>query len=101
MELVAQFFVGALLCNSLPHLLAGVQGLPFMSPFGKPSGVGRSSPLVNFLWGTANLVGALALFAYHPFPIAAESHALVALAGWLASGTFAALHFGKVQRAAT
>jgi hypothetical protein len=49
------FLAGALLCNRIPHLAAGLQGRPFPALFAKPRGVGRSSAPVNVLWGTANL----------------------------------------------
>jgi hypothetical protein len=51
MSFIALFFAGALLCNSVPHLIAGVSGMPFPSPFATPHGVGGSPPLVNFWWG--------------------------------------------------
>ena len=43
------FLAGALLCNSIPHLAAGLRGEPFPTPFGRPPGEGKSPPLVNFL----------------------------------------------------
>ncbi|MEJ0066167.1 MAG: hypothetical protein WDM85_12710 [Caulobacteraceae bacterium] len=51
---------GAFLCNSIPHLAAGLRGEVFPTPFAKPRGKGPSSALVNFYWGAANL--ALGLF---------------------------------------
>ena len=37
---IALFFAGAFLCNAIPHLVAGLQGQPFPSPFAKPPGRG-------------------------------------------------------------
>ena len=46
---------GVFLANALPHLLSGVMGRPFQSPFAKPPGQGLSSSTVNVLWGAFNL----------------------------------------------
>ncbi len=47
MEIVAYFFEGAFLCNCVPHLVCGLQGSEFPTPFAKPRGVGLSSSVVN------------------------------------------------------
>jgi len=52
---LAYFFGGAFLSNTLPHLINGVSGRPFQSPFAKPPGEGLSSSTVNVLWGLFNL----------------------------------------------
>ena len=44
MHNVTLFFCGMLLCNCVPHLVCGLQGEPFPTPFEKPHGVGFSSP---------------------------------------------------------
>ncbi len=61
LDLVADFFGGAFLANSVPHLLAGVSGRSFPTPFAKPPFRGLSSPVVNVLWGLFNLAVAYAL----------------------------------------
>jgi len=53
---VAYFFGGAFLVNAVPHFTSGVSGRRFPSPFASPPGKGTSSPTVNVLWGTLNLV---------------------------------------------
>jgi len=98
MNHVALFFAGAFLCNSLPHLAAGLQGAPFPTPFAAPRGVGNSSPLVNFLWGAFNLGAGLALLSPHPVSIGASLDCLELAAGALLLGTFLSLRFGKVMR---
>jgi hypothetical protein len=60
---VAYFFGGAFLMNSIPHLVAGVSGSAFQSPFASPPGQGLSSSLVNVLWGMFNLLVAYLLLA--------------------------------------
>ena len=46
---------GAFLANTIPHLVNGISGLPFQSPFASPPGQGLSSSTVNVLWGKFNL----------------------------------------------
>ena len=50
------FLAGLFVANTVPHYVHGVSGDPFPSPFANPPGKGLSSPLVNVLWGLANLV---------------------------------------------
>ena len=50
------FFGGAFLANVIPHLVSGVMGRAFQSPFANPPGEGLSSSSVNVLWGFLNLV---------------------------------------------
>ena len=97
---LAHFFAGAFLANSIPHLVQGMCGNKFQSPFASPPGVGESSATVNVIWGWFNLiVGGALLRLFFPLPppvgslIAAALGALV-LALWLAN------HFGKVRTTA-
>src|SRR5437868_3623972 len=55
LDLVAYFFGGAFLTNAIPHVVAGMMGEPFQSPFAKPPGEGLSSSTVNIVWGFFNL----------------------------------------------
>ncbi|HEX4695543.1 hypothetical protein [Sphingomonas sp.] len=91
------FLAGAFLCNGIPHLAAGLRGEPFPTPFAKPPGKGLSPPLVNFVWGSANLFGGFVLAVWR----LATVHSIVGLAlmalGWLAIGIYLAIHFGKVR----
>ena len=57
----AHFLGGALLANSLPHLIAGIAGKPLQSPFASPPFKGLSSPTVNVAWALANLASAYLL----------------------------------------
>lgn len=56
LDLISYFFGGAFLANAVPHLVSGMMGRPFQSPFAKPPGQGLSSSTVNVLWGFLNLV---------------------------------------------
>jgi hypothetical protein len=60
-HVVAYFFGGAFLANTIPHLVAGISGSPFQSPFASPPGEGLSSAIVNVLWGLGNLTVAYLL----------------------------------------
>ena len=53
---IAWFFGGAFLANTIPHLVNGISGSPFQSPFAWPPGEGLSSAMVNVLWGMFTLV---------------------------------------------
>ena len=95
---IADFFAGAFLCNALPHLLCGVQGTPFPSPFSKPRGIGDSSPLINFLWGAFNLLVGGLLLSRNPVAISLSFHFAALVVGFLALGVQLSLHFGKVRQ---
>jgi len=89
LHFVLSLFAGALICNAIPHLTAGLRGELFPSPFASPAGVGTSSPEVNVLWGSLNLFLGLALFR-HPVWVAF-------VLGFVILGVFMARHFGKVR----
>ncbi len=60
-DYLSYFFGGAFLANSLPHLINGISGRAFQTPFAKPPGKGLSSSTVNVLWGFLNLAVAYLL----------------------------------------
>ena len=61
-----------------PHLVNGISGLPFQSPFASPPGQGLSSSTVNVLWGTFNLVVAYGLVVrVGRFDLRSTRHVLV------------------------
>lgn len=62
-----------------------------------PRGVGMSPPLVNFGWGTANLFGGIAIAAWRWPTVDCRIAAAAMALGWLAIGTYLALHFGAVR----
>jgi len=93
---IAWFFGGVFLMNAVPHVVAGVLGRPFQTPFAKPSGEGLSSSTVNVLWGFFNLgVAWLLLVHSGSFDLHAWDDALVAGAGGLLISVFGARHFGR------
>jgi hypothetical protein len=99
---VAYFFGGLFLMNSVPHLVAGVSGSPFQSPFASPPGEGLSSSTVNVLWGAFNLLVAyLLILRVGNFDLRQTKHvaplALAALLMALAlASTFGRLHGGNL-----
>lgn len=95
---LAHFFAGVFLANSLPHLVHGISGWPFQSPFASPPAVGLSTPVVNVLWGFANLViGYVLLARFGPFVFAFSFDALVLGLGALSISLSLAWHFGRVH----
>ena len=94
---VALFFAGAFLCNCVPHLVSGLQGMPFPTPFARPRGIGHSSPVVNFLWGAANLAIGLFLLSRHPVQIGPNADCLALAGGASLIGLYLARHFGKAR----
>ena len=61
-DYIACFFSGMFLANVVPHLVHGISGDPFPTPFAKPPGKGLSSPTVNVLWANLNLALGYVLF---------------------------------------
>jgi hypothetical protein len=98
MEYIAYFFGGAFLCNCVPHVVCGLQGSSFPTPFAKPHGVGLSSSVVNFAWGFFNLVVGLLLLWRWPVQIGPNAPFVVFLLGAALMGAYSSTHFGKVRR---
>ena len=53
---------GFFLANVVPHMINGMSGREFPSPFGNPPGVGLSTPTENVIWALINLVIGYLLF---------------------------------------
>lgn len=96
LHLVSCFFGGAFLSNAIPHLVSGMQGRAFQSPFAKPPGQGLSSSTVNVLWGFANLVIAYVLTVrVGELDLRATADIGTLGAGILVMGLVAARGFGR------
>lgn len=95
---VSFFFGAVFLTNAVPHLVTGLTGRPFQSPFARPPGKGLSSSTVNALWGWINLaVGYVLLCKVGDFDVRNLAHVGVVGAAVLARSMLAARHFGKLH----
>lgn len=95
---IAYFFGGVFLINSVPHLVAGVSGSPFQSPFASPPGEGLSSALVNVLWGMFNLLVAyLLLCRVGNLQLRQTRHVIPFGLGMFLLAINLATHFGRLH----
>jgi hypothetical protein len=49
-----QALAGAFATNAIPHLVHGLSGQPFRTPFVRLRGKTQSGPVLNVVWGWAN-----------------------------------------------
>jgi hypothetical protein len=92
------FVSGLLLTNGIPHFVQGLSGHPFPSPFATPPGIGNSSPLINALWGFANLaVGSILLRLSRPQGSKAAIGWILVGLGSLLAAVCLSSHFGKLS----
>jgi hypothetical protein len=90
------FFAGAFLTNAVPHLVSGVMGRPFQTPFAKPRGEGLSSSTINVLWGFFNLViGYVLMGRVGEFDARSIEHVAASGLGALLMGLLMARMFGR------
>lgn len=96
LHLVSYLFGGAFLLNAVPHLVHGVSGKPFQTPFANPSGQGLSSSTLNALWGFLNLVvGYVLVCQVGDFDLRDFADAAALGIGAPAMALFSARHFGR------
>jgi len=90
------FFAGAFLTNGIPHLVSGVMGRPFQTPFAKPPGKGLSSATINVVWGFFNFaVGYVLAYKVGSFDLQATDKVAALGTGVLLIGVFSARTFGR------
>ena len=95
--LASYVFGGACLANAVPHLVSGVMGRPFTSPFATPPGKGLSSPTVNVVWGFFNLVvGYLLVCRVGDFGLRRTRDAVALGSGALLISLVLARQFGRL-----
>jgi hypothetical protein len=95
---IAYFFGGAFVGNAIPHLVKGVSGEAFQSPFASPPGQGLSSSIVNVLWGMFNIaVAYLLLVRVGRFDLRKFRNVGVMGLGALAISLMLARHFGELH----
>ena len=96
LSLVSYLIGGSVLTNAVPHVVSGLMGRPFQSPFATPPGEGLSSATVNLLWGFANLaVGYLFVAQVGDFDPRNIVHVAALGLGMLLIGLPLARHFGR------
>ncbi|QDL39322.1 hypothetical protein [Rhodoferax sediminis] len=96
LHLLSYFFGGAFLANAIPHIVSGMMGRPFQSPFAKPPGQGLSSSTVNVLWGFFNIVvGYVLVCRVGDFGWRNTGDVLACGIGALLIALFHARHFGR------
>lgn len=98
-ELVRAFISAIFLFNAIPHLVNGLSGARFPSPFAKPPGVGLSSPMVNVLWAWVNILLGFFIGFYQSNAFATLNSSLVFFAGGMLLSLSLAWHFGKINSA--
>ncbi len=93
---ISYFFGGAVLINAVPHVVSGVTGRPFQTPFADPPGEGLSSSTANVLWGFVNLaVGYLLVCRVGDFDVRDLAQIGSLGLGALSMSLFLAWRFGR------
>jgi hypothetical protein len=93
---ISYFFGGAFFANAIPHIVSGIMGRPFQSPFAKPSGEGLSSSTVNVVWGFFNAIVAYLLIVHvGAFDLHSIPDILTMGMGAFLIALYSARHFGK------
>ena len=96
LHLVSYFWGGAFLANAIPHLVSGLRGEPFQTPFATPRGEGLSSSTVNVLWGFFNvIVGYLLVCRVGEFALLDAADVAALGLGALLLSLFLARRFGQ------
>jgi hypothetical protein len=96
LSLLSYFFGGLFLANAVPHVVSGMMGRPFQSPFAKPSGEGLSSSTINVVWGFFNIIIGYVLICHvGDFNLKNWADIIALGAGALLISLFSARHFGR------
>jgi hypothetical protein len=99
LQLLSYFFGGVFLANAIPHVVSGIMGKPFQSPFATPPGEGLSSSTVNVLWGFFNIVvGYVLTCRVGDFTLKNTGDVVALGAGAFIVSLFSARHFGRFNR---
>lgn len=93
------FVAGAFLINSVPHVVQGISGNKFQTPFASPPGVGESPALINLLWGFFNIAvgGGLLHYFWPPVLPPPLSICMAGFLGALVMALWLGKHFSSVR----
>jgi hypothetical protein len=98
MDNLAYFASGLLITNGIPHFVNGISGHRFQSPFASPPGVGKSSPLINVIWGMVNFIlGYLLLAGVGDFAGGISLDTALFGLGSILMALILSWHFGRVR----
>ncbi|GBQ96594.1 hypothetical protein AA23498_2679 [Acetobacter nitrogenifigens DSM 23921 = NBRC 105050] len=98
LALFSYFFGGVFVTNAIPHVVSGLMGRAFQSPFATPPGEGLSSSAVNVLWGFFNiLVSYVLLSRVGAFTLNDARDAAAFGLGALIISLLLASHFGRIN----
>ena len=93
---ISYSFGGAFLANAIPHIVSGMMGRAFQSPFAKPPGEGLSSSTANVVWGFFNATVAYFLILHvGDFDLRSIPDMIATGTGTFLISLFGARHFGK------
>ena len=82
---IGWFFSGVFFVNVLPHLIRGISGDKFPSPFAKPHGKKLSSPTLNVIWAFINLSIVLTIFYFNQFSFTVMYGVVILIGGFTMS----------------
>ncbi len=94
---IGWFVSGVLLVNVLPHLIRGISGDKFPSPFARPHGKKLSSPTSNVIWAFMNLALFLAIFYFNQFSFTAI-YGVIMLMGGFAMAIYLSKYFADKDK---
>jgi hypothetical protein len=98
LHIVSYVFGGAMLMNTVPHLVSGAMGRKFPSPFAQPPGKGLSSALTNVLRSFGNLaIAYLLVCQVGRFGLQNTAQTAALALGALTMGAFHARCFGDLN----
>jgi hypothetical protein len=95
---LALLFGGMVLSNAVPHFINGVSGNCFPTPFSRPIGAGLSSPFLNVIWGTVNMLVGYLLLRAGRLRFEHVPGMLVFIAGVFIVGTILSIFFPMTDR---
>ncbi len=94
--LLSYFFGGLFFANAIPHVVSGMMGKSFQSPFANPPGKGLSSSTINVLWGFFNIfIGYLLVYHVGDFTLKNTTDVTSFGIGAFLISLFSAQHFGR------